>query len=114
MSGLLYQDRLFTEPVDFGGELPARAQGLYAILVADYSWWPRPYRVLYFGESDNLAKSVNSKHEKYNEWLREASGAPLLVAIHTTPRQKAQKRKDAASELISALQPPCNQQLVEA
>jgi len=114
MSGILYKDRNFTDPIEFGGALPARAQGIYAILVADNAWWPQPFRVLYFGESDNLAKCVTEKNEMYPQWLLQAAGAPLLVSIHTTPRMKAQKRKEIESELVGEFQPVCNQQLVGA
>jgi hypothetical protein len=111
MSGIIYKERLFSEPVEFGEAPLSRTQGIFAILVRDAGWWPQQYRVIYFGETDNLVKNVTSQHERYHYWLREAAGAPLYVAVHTTARMKAQKRKEAEYELIRECNPACNEHM---
>ena len=106
MSGMIYQDLEFSEPVALQGSALSTKQGLYAILVPDMSFFPWPYRVIFFGEADSVAKHVTPKHAQYNEWVGEAAGAELFVAVHNTGRMTAKKRQAAANELISAC---CNE-----
>ena len=108
MSGIIFKDRIFSEPMELGVALPARTQGVYAVLLPDNSWWPQQFRVIYFGETGDLAKNITSKHEKYQDWLQEAAGSTLYVAFHATPRMKQEKRKEAGSELVREFHPVCN------
>ena len=106
MSGMIYKDREFSEPVALQGATLSTKQGIYAILVPDMSFYPWPYRVVFFGEADNVAKAVTPKHTQYNKWVGEAAGADLFIAVHSTGRMTAKKRQAAADELVSAC---CNE-----
>jgi len=108
MSGMIYKDREFSEPVALEGSTLSTKQGIYAILVPDMSFYPWPYRVVFFGEADNVAKQVTPKHAQYNEWVGAAAGAELFVSVHNTGRMTAKKRQAAVDELVSAFEPCCN------
>ena len=106
MSGMIYKDLEFSEPVALHGATLSTKQGIYAILVPDMSFYPWPYRVVFFGEADNVARQVTPKHARYNEWVGAAAGAALYVAVHNTGRMTAKKRQAAANELASEF---CNE-----
>lgn len=109
--GIHYGNRGFSEPCQFPAPLTPPTQGLYAILVPDASSSPRPFRVLYFGETQNLMNRLTQQHEKFAEWKREAGGSTLYVAFHAMFGGTDQQRKDAERELINAYKPPCNVQM---
>jgi len=107
-TGLRFLDRYFTEPIGFGSSpLPGYA-GVYAILVSDAAWEPRPYRPIYFGEAKDLARKVVASHEKYEDWPR-AAGAEggLYVAYHLMAGSDAE-RTAFQEELIREYRPACN------
>lgn len=80
--------------------------GLYAVMVYDAGGSPKPYRLIYVGESANLADRVCSSHEKYPSWIRAASGAQLFVAFSPIVGEAA--RKSAARQIITHYGPECN------
>jgi hypothetical protein len=107
-TGLRFLDRYFTEPVALDrGWLP-RSAGVYAILVSDSAWEPRPYRPIYFGEAEDLARRGVASHEKFEEW-RRAAGAEsgLYVAYHLMAGSDAE-RTAFGEELIREYRPACN------
>ena len=110
-AGMRFLDRYFTEPIAFGrSSLPGFA-GIYAILVSDAGWQPRPYRPVYFGEAGDLAVRVVASHEKYGEWLRAAGTADkLYVAYHLMSGGEAQRAAFEQS-LIREYQPECNESM---
>lgn len=107
-AGLHFLDRYFTEPMAFGsGSLPSSA-GVYAILMSDAAWQPRPYRPIYFGEAADLA-GVMASHEKYQEWLRIAGAADqLYVAYHLTSSDETD-RAALKESLIKEYRPACSE-----
>jgi hypothetical protein len=107
--GIVFGNISFTEPSRFSFFLPPFSHGgLYAILVPDTTAKPRPFRVIYFGESGELAKRVCPSHEKYPDWVREAGGAhALFVSLHTTTGNK-DERVALESRLIADYKPACN------
>jgi hypothetical protein len=109
-SGIQFGIRRFTDPIQFSiaSSFKLPAPGIYAILVRDLRWTPRPFRILYFGESAKLTERVTTQHEKYLEWVSEAAGNILYVAYHFTVKMTDQQRRDAECELINTYQPPCN------
>ena len=79
----------FSEPVQLPAHRydlafpPIPGPGLYAVLVPDNAASPRPFRVLYFGESEELDERVSSSHERYDDWCNAAKGAAnVYVAYH--------------------------------
>jgi hypothetical protein len=91
--GMRFLDRYFTEPMAFArGSLPGLA-GVYAVLVSDPGWQPRPYRPIYFGAAENLEARVVTSHEQYEEWL-QAAGAEgnLYTAYHLMSGDETQRK----------------------
>jgi hypothetical protein len=56
--GVRFNDHVFSEPVKLRGWVPPRYAGLFAILVRDPNWAPRPFQALYFGEFGNNAHEL--------------------------------------------------------
>jgi hypothetical protein len=107
-SWIWFQNRCFSEPTAFGDTwLPTRP-GVYAILVIDGTWRPRPYRPIYFGKAGNLASRLVPSHEKYDEWCRVAGGAgKLYIAYHLVP-DTDWERAAVEEDLIKHYAPQCN------
>ena len=86
--------------------------GLYVVLVRDPAWGPRPFRPLYFGESQGVAARVTAAHEKWPDWRREAGIlTPLYKAVCLLPGWSPAQRRRAESALIAEYIPPCNERL---
>jgi hypothetical protein len=114
LPGIYFRDRRFSEPSPFNSAITIPSQGIYAILVRDEGFAPRPFQVLYFGESDKLARGVNAQHESYGEWERQARGAALYVAFYNTAGTPGRQRKELARVLIQDYNPPCNDRKQDA
>ncbi len=105
-----YGDHLFSDPVWIGLWKPPRAAGLYAILVLDQSVKPQPYRVIYFGETEDFsARGFIKNHNKYPCWMRE-SGSEHYLYISILPQSwlTPEQRKAAEAVLIAKYRPACN------
>jgi hypothetical protein len=81
--------------------------GLYAIMVFDATCTPLPYRLIYVGETGNLAERVCRSHEKYPSWVRAAGGRQLFVAFHAI--ENSLLRRAAEQRLIGHYRPACNE-----
>lgn len=106
--GIRYGNVSFTEPLVFPPPLLAPIQGLYVIMVRDTRFGPRPFRLLYVGETTNLSQRVCEQHEKYDDWKREAGGAALYYAYAWSSNWTERQRKDAEEAIIVQHDPPCN------
>ena len=83
--------------------------GLYVILVADSSAYPRQFRPLYFGESGNMNERVATSHEHYDNWCRAAGGAEnIRVAYCWMFGSTKEERVAVESALIEHYGPQCN------
>jgi hypothetical protein len=109
--GIYYKERRFSEPARFPSVLIPPFQGIYAILVPDTGLTPRPFRLLYIGESANLSERITKQHEKFEDWTREALGSQLYFAYHETIGMTDQQRRNAECELINHYNPPCNSRI---
>lgn len=108
-AGIRFNNHIFTEPVLFSMALPPVSSGIYSILIDDASCMPRPFRVIYFGESLNFSQRVTADHECFHDWTFEAGGpANLYVAFCPTPLLKEQQRRWVQSDLIAHYRPACN------
>jgi hypothetical protein len=112
--GIRFGTRDFTEPRWFPNPYALPFSGIYAILVPDDRYSPRPFRVLYIGESANVRERATENHEKCNDWKREAAGKQLFVAYHGTAGMTDQQRRDAECKLINTYTPPCNTKTIGA
>lgn len=107
--GMRFQGGYFSEPASFASAWLPPSPGLYAILVIDGSWGPRPYRPLYFGKATALNTRVGSSHEKYSDWCRAAGGAAkLYVSYHLMVGTSDAQRASFERNLISHYSPQCN------
>lgn len=108
-AGIRFNNSMFTEPVPFSLALAPVSSGIYAILAPDASCRPRPFRVIYFGESGNFSQLVSGTHECLNDWTAEADGTGnLYVAFCPTPLLRAQQRRWVEHDLIARYRPACN------
>jgi hypothetical protein len=114
LPGIYFRDRRFSEPLPFHSAITIPTQGIYAILVRDEGFTPRPFQVIYFGESDRLARCVTAQHESYGEWVRQARGAGLYVAFYNTAGTPSRQRKELEKLLIQDYNPLCNQREVSS
>jgi hypothetical protein len=100
------QSYCFTEPRPYPGE-PAKAPGIFAILVEDENCKPRPLRVLFFGDTNDFSGCLTPRNSYYKDWLRKARSRPLLVALYPLPGNEV-RRRTLLGSLIAAHQPICN------
>lgn len=108
-TGLHFLDRYFTEPMAVGSGLLPASPGVYAILMSDAAWQPRPYRPIHFGEAADLAGMAVASHERYQEWLRTAGAADqLYIAYHLTSGDETD-RAALKESLIKEYRPACNE-----
>jgi hypothetical protein len=105
----------FSEPTRLRSSLfglslaPLPGAGLYAVLVADGSATPRPFRALYFGESETIDKRASSSHEKYGDWCAAAGGEDkLYVAYCWMIGSTKDERTSVEAGLIERYHPVCN------
>jgi hypothetical protein len=106
-TGITYVDRRFSEPTFLHACVLPMLAGVYVILVYDAGYSPRPYRLLYVGESENLNERVSTNHEKYSAWCREAQNQMLYVAYHLTGMNRVE-RYTLEAAVIREYNPPCN------
>jgi hypothetical protein len=108
-SGIMFSNRRFTEPTLHRSAIRLGWPGIYAILVYDVRCSPRPYRVVYFGEAQDLHARVTTSHEKYVAWCSAAGGsANVYVAFHWMLSSTEEQRVAEEARLIREYCPQCN------
>jgi hypothetical protein len=112
-----FNDYTFSEPTALPAssafiETIAGQPGVYAVLVFDPTCTPRPYRPVYFGESDNIHGRAAGTHENHSSWRAEAgTNAPLYRALCPLPGLTKTQRQQVESVLIAEYSTPCNRKL---
>jgi hypothetical protein len=101
---ILFDKYAFSEPIPLGSWLLPQVAGICAILVADPVWRPKPFRVLCFEESANVAELV-SRTEKRAAWSNAAGGRELFISVHLTPVSPAADRAKMLGELVETYRP---------
>jgi hypothetical protein len=108
---------LFEEPWRLSSWYPPRVAGIYAILVFDVNFEPKPYRVIYFGQSSSFSeRGFPDRHERYQDWLTAANHAglgllgdpELYIAIMRMPFSTEASRVEVEQALIEKYRPACN------
>ena len=114
-TGIRFADLWFSEPVLLPDGCVSGMfdqPGLYVVLVRDQSWRPRPFRPLYFGESEGVWQRATSAHENCKSWRAQAGPfQPVYRALCPLPGWTRAQRQLAESALIATFQPPCNDRL---
>jgi len=93
--------------MSFANWTPPGCPGLFAVLVFDPHWAPRPLRALYFGEFGNdtpsqrffqdCARALSSVHDKQQ----------LFISVLPMPFTTTTQRCSLREELLSAYHPAC-------
>ena len=83
--------------------------GLYVIMIADPSCSPRPFRALYFGQSEDMYGRANSNHENFLKWCGAANGCVLYVSFCAMIGSTKEQRETAETALIDKYNPACNE-----
>jgi hypothetical protein len=100
---------VFSDPILLINWNPPYKAGIYAILKYDSSCNPKPYRVLYFGQSGNMSERGFSSHHARSCWIRNAgSEDKLYIATYLIPNSTEPERLKVESKLIEDYQPVCN------
>ena len=89
---------------------PYRA-ALYAIMIKpNLQNQPSTYRIIYFGESGNLAdRGFYRSHHKFQCWLNQAgSEYNIYIGIYRMPNSTSEQRRTIESSLINQYNPVCN------
>ena len=99
----------FTEPERLSSWHPPSHSGLYAILIPDSSVEPKPFRVLYFGESSNMSEVEFTSHHRYLCWIHEAGTEDrLYISICLIPNSTRVERSAGEMNLVMKYRPICN------
>ena len=95
-------DRILHGPWEVGTNSAPRYPGVYIVYAK--AWLGEP-QVLYIGESNNIASRM-ARHERREDWEREARGRPLMFyAMHI---DSIFERLQLEQELIRHFSPSCN------
>jgi len=105
-SGIRFNDCFFSEPVSFANWMPPGCPGLFAILIVDPNWAPKPVRPLYFGEFGNDTPAHALFHD-CSRVVSAAHGKNLFVCMLPMPYTTTAQRCALRNELISAYNPFC-------
>ncbi len=100
----------FSEPGTFLNWTTDETSGIFAILVKDPKSKSKPYKAIYFGESENLSEHGFFKnHYRYDRWVREAgSAADLYISVFPLPDSSPVIRQSIQAFLIKYYHPVCN------
>jgi hypothetical protein len=105
-SGIRFNDCFFGEPVPFANWTPPGCASLYAILVTDPNWAPRPFQPLYFGEFGNNT-SLTAAQREITNLVPAPRRETLFIAVLPLPFSTTGQRWLVRNELIWAYNPPC-------
>jgi len=102
-------DLSFTDAVTFSGSVPSTESGVYAIMTKpDPQNKPKTYTTLYFGETEDFSKRIDTNHEKYDCWNEKKING-LYYELYVMPNSSQEKRQKVESSLIKQYGPGCNE-----
>ena len=103
-SGMRFNDSVFSEPIRLAEWTPPRCAGLFAILIVDSNWAPKPFQPLYFGEFGNNAPRQELLHQQ-GGILARFPAKDIWVATFPMPFSTLQQRWALRNELVWAYNP---------
>ncbi len=105
-AGIRFNDCYFSQPVPLPDWIPPKCAGLFAVLVPDPNWAPKPFRPIYFGEFGNNTPAPGP--DAAPAYLRDgAERAALLAVFLPLPFSTTAQRQALRNELVSAYHPAC-------
>lgn len=106
---IIYSTIAFTEPEKLSNWEPPHRAGIYAILIPDSNSKPRPFSVVYFGESENMSERGFASHHKRYCWVKKAGNENnLYVSTYLMPNSTKEQRTTIESQLVQTFRPSCN------
>src|SRR5215471_10130778 len=98
-AGIRFNDCYFSEPVHLIEWTPPKCAGLFAVLVPDPNWAPKPFRPIYFGEFGN--NTPDPPPEAAERQLRDGvERAALLVVVLPLLFSTTAQRQALRNELV--------------
>ena len=108
MESIRYSDYIFTYPAIWTTSGIPDVAGLYAIQIADDGATPRPFRLIYVGQADNLNRRM-SEHWRDDLPLWSDDGArSLYVSLLLAPSSTEERRCEAEAVIIRNYAPRFN------
>jgi hypothetical protein len=104
--GIRFNDCFFTQPTSLAEWRPPQCAGLFAILLRDPNWAPKPFQPLYFGEFGNKAQTVAVPGDSMYPFDVRL-GAELFVATLPMPFSTTCQRWALRNELLRGYNPLC-------
>ena len=99
---------LFTTPALFNGDVANKDSGVYAIMTKpDPQNKPQTYDVLYFGETENFSKRLDTNHEKILCWKQNQKSG-LYYSLYIMYGSPQEQRQTLESQLIKMHNSLCN------
>jgi hypothetical protein len=77
-------------------------------MIADSTSRPKPYKAIYFGQSDDIYERASLRHENYSKWSTAASGGSIFVSYYPMPNSSKEDREKVETLLIEKYNPSCN------
>jgi hypothetical protein len=105
-AGIRFNDCYFSEPVRLIEWTPPKCGGLFAVLVPDPNWAPKPFRPIYFGEFGNNTPDP-APEAAQGQFRDGVERAALLVVVLPLPFSTTAQRQALRNELVSAYHPAC-------
>jgi hypothetical protein len=106
--GIRFNDYFFTEPERLTGWVPPRCAGIFAILVKDPNWAPKPFQPIWFGEFGNNAQHLFAMEQPLAH--AELFFVSVLPMLFSTTEQRLTVRE----RLVWAYNPVLNAQPTHA
>ena len=100
----------FGEPKAFLNWTSSEKEGIFAILIKNPESKSKPYKAIYFGESENLSEQgFFRSYHRYDCWIREAGNeTDLYISVFPTPGSTPNLRQGIKTFLVKYYHPVCN------
>ena len=103
----------FSDPVALPSFRGAPLPALYCFSVVDSSWAPKPFRPVYFGETNNSASKIDLRHAAIERWqLMGRNVNELYVSVYYVPYVPEIARRHAETVLIEKFRTSLNGSLL--
>jgi len=100
----------FSEPESLAKWNTEEKNGIYVLLIKDPIEKSKPYKAIFFGESNDLSDpGFLRSHQRFDCWIQEAgSEADLHIATFPMPNSTPGLRQSVVTFLVKYYHPVCN------